>query len=63
VFVYDRMWCGSYVDLMCCNVPIGCQMLRLLVSSGIKCAYVLINSLSFVMREVIDLMLHNRFLT
>jgi len=27
-------------------------MLRLLVSSGIKCSYILINSLSFVMKEV-----------
>jgi len=31
-------------------------MLHLLVSSGIKCAYILINSLSFVMKEVSELL-------
>jgi len=30
-------------------------MLHLLVSNGIKCAYILINSLPFVMKEVIGL--------
>jgi len=33
---------------------LGSQMLHLLVSSGIKCSYVLINSLSFAMKEVTD---------
>jgi len=47
---------GLNIILFCCNVCVGCQMMRLLVSSGIKCAYVLINSLSFVMKEVLGLM-------
>jgi len=41
--------------IYCCSVCIGCQMLHLLVSSGIRCSYILINSLSFVMKQVIAL--------
>ena len=41
-----------YQSVILCLLPIGRQYLRRLVWKGIKCSYVLINAVSYIMKEV-----------